>query len=131
LCTAGTHRRDYLHVRDVASAIAAIVHSSLVGPVNVASGTAPPVETIATSIAAALHKSQLLRLGAIAPNKTEAPLVVANIDRLQNEVLWRPQISLESGLRDVIRWWSEKLSAESADSTTAADALRAKEVSIA
>ncbi len=108
-CTAGKHRRDYLHVRDVARALAALVPASLIGPVNIASSTAPSIASIATAIAAALNKPHLLRLGSKTTNQPEAPLVVANIDRMQRYTAWRPQITLESGLQDTIRWWTEQL----------------------
>ncbi len=108
-CTSGTHRRDYLHVRDVARAISALVPASLVGAINIASGNAPSIASIATAIAAALNKPHLLRLGSKTSDQAEAPLVVANIDRLLRHTAWRPQISLESGLQETIRWWTENL----------------------
>lgn len=112
LCTAGTHRRDYLHVRDVARAIATIVPAPLVGPVNIASGNAPLIASLATAIAAALNKPHLLRLGAITPRLVEPPLVVANIERLTGQTAWRPRIPWEIGLSESIQWWSENLDAE-------------------
>ena len=57
LCTAGTQRRDYLHVSDVAAALARLVISAVTGIVNVASGVAPTIASIATQIANRLKKT--------------------------------------------------------------------------
>lgn len=107
LCTAGTHRRDYLYVSEVARALASLVRSSMVGPVNVASGTTISVASIATAIADVMDKRHLLRLGAIQPTSAEPPLVVADVGRLQNELGFHPQHSLKAGLMETIKWWSE------------------------
>ncbi|MGH7264345.1 MAG: NAD-dependent epimerase/dehydratase family protein, partial [Candidatus Rokuibacteriota bacterium] len=44
--TAGTHRRDFIHVEDAASALAAVARASLDGPVNVGTSTAVPVAEV-------------------------------------------------------------------------------------
>jgi len=107
LCTAGTQRRDYLHVCDVARAVASIACSSIGGPINVATGIAVPIASIATSIAEEMKKTHLLRLGAIETKHDEPPIVVADISRLRDELGFCPEYSLETGLRQTIRWWAE------------------------
>jgi nucleoside-diphosphate-sugar epimerase len=109
LCTAGEQRRDYMHVADLGAALARFVLSDVAGTVNVASGLAPTVASIARFIAAELGQSDLLRLGAIAQSPGEAPLVVADVDRLRSEIGFRPRFSLEAGLTDTIRWWQAAL----------------------
>jgi len=105
LCTAGAQRRDYLHVTDLASALADIVCGSITGPINVGSGNAVSVAFIASTIATEMKKAHLLRLGAIATAVEEPPLVVADTTRLRNELGFKAKVTLAAGLRDTIRWW--------------------------
>jgi nucleoside-diphosphate-sugar epimerase len=131
LCTAGTHRRDMMHVCDVTRAIARMVCSSVAGPINVASGVAPTIASIATTIAAAMNKIHLLRLGVRVPDRPDAPLVVADVSRLENEVGFRPRISLEAGLRETIQWWTERMGHENERSAASSRAPRTQGAGIA
>jgi len=105
LCTAGNQRRDYLHVADLGAALARFVLSDVAGTVNIASGQAATVASIAQFIGTELGCSDRLRLGAIAQPAGEAPLVVADVHRLHNELGFRPRYSLEAGLSDTVNWW--------------------------
>jgi nucleoside-diphosphate-sugar epimerase len=107
ICTAGMQRRDYLHVGDVSRAIASVACCSIAGPINLASGIAAPIASIATAIAEEMNRVHLLRLGAIETRLDEPPIVVADISRLRDELGFRPSYSLETGLRQTIRWWTE------------------------
>ena len=116
ICSTGSHQRDFIHVRDVARAIASLVCTSIAGPINVASGVATSVASIARTIAASMNKSHLLQLGALLPDRPESPLVVADVGRLENEVGFRPRISLEAGIRETIEWWTEQMGHENGSS---------------
>jgi nucleoside-diphosphate-sugar epimerase len=35
----------------------------------------------------------------------EPPLLVADVQRLRDEVGWRPSRALDEGLRDTVEWW--------------------------
>ncbi|MBV9772382.1 MAG: NAD(P)-dependent oxidoreductase [Gemmatimonadetes bacterium] len=107
-CSTGEQRRDLLHARDVADACAAILDGPVEGVVNVASGEAVAVRDVIFRIADLLGRRDLLRLGARSAAH-EPPLVVADVDRLTNEVGWRPRFDLDTGLRDTIRSWREIL----------------------
>jgi UDP-glucose 4-epimerase len=80
----------------------------MIGLVNVASGRATPIASIATAIAEEMNKAHLLRLGAIEPKPDEPPLVVADVGRLRDELGFRPSYSLQTGLRQTIRWWTKR-----------------------
>lgn len=103
--TSGNQVRDYLHVRDVASAIWAVARSDLVGPVNIGSGTPVRVRDLVLHIGELLGKPELVRLGARAQNASDPPFICADIGRLLTHTDWRPQYALDEGLRMTTEWW--------------------------
>lgn len=105
LCTAGTQRRDFLHVADVAAALVALLESSVQGPVNIGSGDAVPVARVVQIIAERLNAAALVRLGARPTPAGEPDLVVADVTRLRDEVGFAPTLDLSGGLADTIEYW--------------------------
>lgn len=104
-CTHGKQIRDFLHVRDVASAFMALLDSTVTGPVNIASGKPVTIGAVASAIAAQMGTADLLRLGAVEQQANDPPHLTACVERLRNEVGWTPAFSLETGLADTIEWW--------------------------
>jgi nucleoside-diphosphate-sugar epimerase len=114
--TAGAQVRDFVHVRDVGTALAALLDSDVSGSVNVGSGRGRSVAEVATTVARALGREDLLRLGALPMRQDEPAAVVADIRRLEDEVGFVPSIDLESGVRDTVEWW--RRSSESLPAST-------------
>lgn len=108
-CSHGRQIRDYLHVRDVAEAIVSVLDSGIEGPVNIGSGTAVTLREMILTIGRALGREDLIKLGAIPSRANDAPLVVADVERLLNEVKWQPRLSMEEGLKHTIEWWRQTL----------------------
>lgn len=108
-CSHGKQIRDYLHVQDVADAIVSILDSSVEGPINIGSGTAVTLRDMILTIGRTLGREDLLKLGAIPSRANDAPLVVADIERLTTELKWQPSYSLEAGLAHTIEWWRRTL----------------------
>ncbi len=104
-CSAGTQRRDFLHVDDVAGALVALTRSDLSGPVNVGSGDAVAVRDVIELVAEACGRPDLVRLGQRATPASEPPLLAADVGRLRDELGWRPRTDLASGLRNTVDWW--------------------------
>jgi nucleoside-diphosphate-sugar epimerase len=104
-CSAGTQLRDFLHTRDVADALVGLVKSDLEGPINIGSGDAVSVRSVIETVARSCGRAELVRFGARPTPPGEPPLLVADVSRLRNELNWRPRISLEDGLREVVNWW--------------------------
>jgi nucleoside-diphosphate-sugar epimerase len=50
----------------------------------------------------------LVRLGALAAGKDDPPLLLANTRRLNEEVGWLPQYSLQQGLQETVSWWRSR-----------------------
>jgi nucleoside-diphosphate-sugar epimerase len=105
----GKQIRDFLYVQDGADALVALLHSSITGAINIASGQPTALKTVISSIAHKLNGEDLILLGAIPPRPNDTPLVVADIRRLTNELGWQPQYSLDTGLDKTIEWWKVHL----------------------
>jgi nucleoside-diphosphate-sugar epimerase len=107
--TEGTQQRDFLHVDDVASAFAALLNSSVAGPVNIASGEAVEVREIAKTLARIAGRPELLALGARPTPENEPASIVGDASRLRGELDWEPSIPLQQGLSETLAWWHERL----------------------
>lgn len=101
----GCETRDFVHVEDVAHAILACVEAPAPpdAVINVGSGQATSVQTIATELSRALGAKPSLRvtaeyrIGDIRHN-------VADIGRLRAELRCEPQVSLADGLQRFATW---------------------------
>lgn len=108
-CTHGEQIRDFLHVEDVASAFVSLLESNVEGPVNIASGQPIALKTICYTIADLLGKRHLIRLGVLPVPENEAPFLVADVQKLNQQVGWKSRITLEEGLKSTIEWWKQNL----------------------
>jgi nucleoside-diphosphate-sugar epimerase len=106
-CTHGRQLRDFLHVEDVASALAAVLDSDVEGAVNIGSDEPVSIRALVEKIARQLDAFDRVDFGVRQAAPTDAPVVIADVRRLCNEVGWRPRWSLDDGLADTIRWWKE------------------------
>lgn len=116
-CTSGEQQFDYLYVEDVASAFVALLDSNVLGAVNLASGVPVRVRDVVTTLAHQLGGIDLLRMGALPPRPNDPQLLVANVERLHNEVRWKPALSLDEGLARTIAWWRDQSLIEYKDPT--------------
>ncbi len=107
-CSHGRQIRDYMHVQDVADGLVALLDSEVGGAVNISSGQAATLREIVLTIGRLLERPELIQLGAIPARTNDAPLVVGENSRLLNEVGWKQQFDLESGLRQTIDWWKRQ-----------------------
>jgi nucleoside-diphosphate-sugar epimerase len=107
-CTQGTQVRDFLHVRDVASAFAALLESPVEGPVNIASGEAVAVKDVVRAIGRLMGRDALIELGALPERPGDPPVLLADARLLREEIGWRPRIGLEAGLRETIEFWEAR-----------------------
>jgi len=108
-CTSGEQRRDFLNAADAAGAFAALLDSTVEGPVNIASGESVPVSHVVARIAALAGNPGLVRLGARPTPAGEPAEIGAAVERLRDEVGWRGRRSLEEGLAEVVAWWRAHL----------------------
>jgi nucleoside-diphosphate-sugar epimerase len=108
LCTHGRQIRSFLHVADVGSAFAALLDSVTEGPVNMGSPDRNSVAELLEEIALQIGRPELVRLGVRSAPPSEPPLLVPDVERLYNEVGWRPQFGLHDAIADTIAWWRQR-----------------------
>jgi nucleoside-diphosphate-sugar epimerase len=109
LCSHGRQIRDYLFVRDVADAFVALLESDVTGPLNIASGQPVALKDIVSRIGDIIGRPELIRLGGVPAAPTDTPLVVADVTRLSEALGWRPRHDLDTGLRQTVDWWRERV----------------------
>jgi nucleoside-diphosphate-sugar epimerase len=101
----GRQCRDFMHVEDVASALASLADSDVRGAVNVGSGTATPVRTILEQIARETGRSDLIAFGARPLSPAEPDTIAASTKRLREEVGFLPDYDLARGIAQTVAWW--------------------------
>jgi nucleoside-diphosphate-sugar epimerase len=108
-CSHGRQVRNFLHVADVGDAFAALLDSTLQGPVNIGSPERVSIAALVERIAKRIGRTDLVRLGARASPANEPAVLVPDVRRLYEELGWRPGFTLDEALADTIRWWQEAL----------------------
>jgi nucleoside-diphosphate-sugar epimerase len=93
----------------VGAAFAQLLDSAIQGPVNIGSDEKIALADLIGRIARAVGRPDLVRLGARSTPADEPPLLVPDVQRLRDEVQWRPQLSLNEGISDAIAWWRGQL----------------------
>ena len=108
-CTHGEQVRDYIYVKDAAAAFAALLDSSVKGPVNIASGRPIFLKDIIGLAAREVGRQDKVRFGAIAAAGDDPPLLLADTRRLKDSVGFEPAYSLEDGVLETVDWWKGKM----------------------
>jgi nucleoside-diphosphate-sugar epimerase len=106
VCNSPNDVKDFMYVRDVASAFAQILASDVRGAVNVASGTGTRLDMLVEQIMG-LCRSGGLSIGPDA-SKTGTAVISKN-DRLVHEVGFNNSMDLKGALRQAIDWWDTRL----------------------
>jgi nucleoside-diphosphate-sugar epimerase len=112
--SSGEQVRDFMYVEDVASAVAALLDSSVVGDVNIASGTGVSVSEVVDGLVLLIGGPELVQRGALSDRPWEPGLIVADVTRLRDDVGYRTRWSLAEGLAATVRWWEEHPDAQAA-----------------
>ncbi len=102
ICKQGTAIRDYIYIKDVASAFVALLESNVTGPINIASGKPIMIKDIAEIISSKLNKKELIKFESERPEHSS---VMAATAKLNYEVKWIPKYNIERGIIETIEWW--------------------------
>jgi nucleoside-diphosphate-sugar epimerase len=106
LCSHGEQIRDFMYVQDVANAFVALLDSDVQGPINIASGDPVRIKNVVLTIASKLNSEHLVRLGALPTLPNDPPVLIADIGRIKNEVIWTPNWGLEQAITNTIEFWA-------------------------
>jgi dTDP-L-rhamnose 4-epimerase len=99
----GAQRRDFIHVADIASAVLAAVNSPAAAPFvayNVGSGTVRTIGDLAAELARAYGGPAPVVTGAY--RLGDVRHITASSERLRDELRWKPDYDLRSGITDLI-----------------------------
>jgi nucleoside-diphosphate-sugar epimerase len=105
-CTAGTQIRDFLYVKDLASAFAALVASDVRGTLDVGSGVGRTLRDVLTRLQTIAERENAVEFGVV-PGRAEPPAIVADVTRLRSEVGWEAPVGLDDGLAETLAWWRD------------------------
>jgi len=103
----GKQTRDFVYVQDVADALYRAAVGGAEGVLNVGTGKAIDVLTLADAIAQltggpAEHRFEPARRGDVQSS-------TAHLDRVAEVLGWQSRCSLEEGLSPTLAWWRERL----------------------
>jgi nucleoside-diphosphate-sugar epimerase len=102
--TDGLQLRDFMHVRDVASAFVVLLSGDLRGAVNIASGQAVAVGDLVRLIARETGGVERVRFGALDRRAGEPERIVADVERLRDAVGFTPATGLREGVAETVAW---------------------------
>ncbi len=105
-CTHGKQIRDYVYVKDVGEAFAALVDSDVRGPVNIASGEAVSLKNLIMTAATIIGAEDNVALGAREAPANEPPVIAADTTKLQSAG-WTRGWTHEEAMRETIEWWKK------------------------
>jgi GDP-4-dehydro-6-deoxy-D-mannose reductase len=105
-------RRDFLDVRDVASAYVALMERGRAGDIyNICSGHAVSVREILRELIGLAHVAVEVRDDPERKRVADAPVLFGDASKLRAETGWAPQYSLETTLRDISADARERIAA--------------------
>ncbi len=105
----GRQRRDYMFVGDVGDALAALVDSSVQGPVNIGTGEGKTLVDLALALAGRAGDEGLVAIGALDARPGEPDEILADVTRLREEVGWRPRYGSDAGIARTVDYWRSEL----------------------
>jgi UDP-glucose 4-epimerase len=108
----GTQTRDYIHVRDVASAFVLTAESGRAGTYNVGTGLETSVLELLELLERAAGISLEPRFEPLRPGELTRSALDAG--RLREDVGWKAGTSLEAGLRETFDWYAQSRAAPEA-----------------
>jgi nucleoside-diphosphate-sugar epimerase len=100
----GEQIRDYLHVEDVACALATLIRSNASGVFNISSGAPVSMRTVMQTVGDLLGQRHQIDFGVLPDRDWDPPCLFGDNRRLR-ALCWKPHYSLPAGLEMTIDWW--------------------------
>ena len=112
----GLQRRDLLHVDDLVTAMLTASNSSGLGGqvINVATGIAPTIRTVARTIGRMLGRTDLLKFGELPERPNDTADLRGDGSKARELLGWSPTILLVRGLDQTIKWHRSMLTGRAA-----------------
>ena len=110
LISEGKQKRDFVYIEDVVTALVSagslpIASGSIV---NIASGSSTAVHEVASLVLRLMGDPVKLVRGAVPTRPDEIMEISADISKAEKVLAWKPQVSLEEGLKRTIAWFKEQ-----------------------
>jgi nucleoside-diphosphate-sugar epimerase len=99
----------------VAEAFAEMVDSHCIGALNIGSGDPITLSDFVRKLAERSGHPDAVDFGALPTPAYEPPRVVADMTRSRRVLRWRPQLSLDEGIDESVRWWRDRWAGTSVD----------------
>jgi dTDP-glucose 4,6-dehydratase len=104
--------RDFIFIKDTVKAFIDIANSdkALGEVVNIAIGTEISIEDLARSLIALINPKARIVLDKprVRPKNSEVKRLLGSNEKILNLTNWRPQYSLDKGLKETVKWFSNK-----------------------
>jgi GDP-4-dehydro-6-deoxy-D-mannose reductase len=95
--------RDFLHVDDVVDAYCSLIDSGIAGEIyNVASGAGVSISDILTMVVAAVEHDVQTEVNPELVRPADVPFLVGDSSKLRIRAGWKPKLSLEQAIREVV-----------------------------
>jgi nucleoside-diphosphate-sugar epimerase len=104
--TRGEQRWDYLYVEDAAKALSRIAETGATGTLNLSSGETVIIRRLVERIRDLMDPNLPLGFGEVPYRTDQVMHLEADISRLQSATGWKPETSLEEGLRRTVEWYT-------------------------
>jgi GDP-4-dehydro-6-deoxy-D-mannose reductase len=102
-------KRDFTDVRDVVRAYRLLMERGRLGEVyHVATGRATAIQTILDRLLGFSTVPIEVEEDPTRLRPSDTPVSVGDARKLRQETLWRPEISLDQSLQDILAWWRER-----------------------
>jgi nucleoside-diphosphate-sugar epimerase len=102
--TRGEQQWDYLYVQDAAKALSLIAATGATGTLNLSSGKTIVIRNMVESIRDLVDPRLPLGFGEVPYRPDQVMYLNADISRLRSATGWKPETSLEEGLRRTVEW---------------------------
>jgi UDP-glucose 4-epimerase len=106
----GLQTRDYVFVGDLVRANVAALTADFTGALNLGTGVETDVNTIFRQLRALCGSTALEQHGAAKPGEQQRSVIDSSL--AQRVLGWRPQVSLEDGLRETVAFFRARLAAK-------------------
>jgi nucleoside-diphosphate-sugar epimerase len=105
-CSSGRAIRDFIDVRELGRALAALITSDVTGSINLGQGERTRIADVANLLGELAGRPDLIRLGARADRPNEPELLVPDLERQRSHLGFEPRVGLREGLKAALAWWS-------------------------